>query len=64
MNTFECPNCGDTCEVETQDLPDNACDEMNYECPHCDQLMKIGWHAEVEVRSVEVCAGDISDVDV
>lgn len=57
---FECPFCEKECEVESGDLPPAACDDMRYECQHCNGEMTIGWFAEVEVRSVSVCAGDLS----
>lgn len=57
--TFEFPSCLTECVVEGEDLPDRVCDDADYECPHCDQEMKIGWYATVEIRSVTVEAGDL-----
>lgn len=61
MLDFECPGCLKDIEVEGYELPDLACDDADFECPHCYQEMKIGWRAEVEVRSVTVEAGEILD---
>lgn len=47
---IECPFCKKESEVDGEDLPDNACDDAEYECPHCDYLMNIGWYATAEVR--------------
>jgi hypothetical protein len=58
MLDFECPVCKKTIEVEGEDLPTHACDDTLFDCPHCDQEMKIGWRAEVEVRSCVVEYGD------
>lgn len=58
MSDFECPCCEEESEVEMEDLPDRACDDMEYECPHCGSQMIIGWRAEIEVRMV---ASDNSD---
>ncbi len=49
---LECPYCKENNDVDCEDLPSNACDDSLYECIHCKREIKIGWHAEVEVRQV------------
>lgn len=61
MCTFECPYCGKENEVEAELLPDRACDDMDFECQHCENEMKIGWIPEIEVRLLTVEAGDLID---
>ncbi len=53
---LECPLCLQINEVESEDLPEKACDSVQYCCPNeeCEGEMTIGWYAEVEVRSVVV----------
>jgi Zn finger protein HypA/HybF involved in hydrogenase expression len=58
MLYLECPSCDAQIEIDGEILPGRACDEVGFDCPHCDQEMKIGWRAEVEVRSVTVEYGD------
>ena len=45
---FTCPEC--EVDVEIEDMPDRACDDMEWECPHCGYTTIIGWTAEVEER--------------
>lgn len=59
MYDFECPACEGECLIENEDLPDRACDDVEFECPHCNTEMRVGWYAEVEVRSVTVGNADI-----
>lgn len=59
MRDFMCPNCGETCDVEMEDIPERACDDTEYECENCGQEMRIGWYAEIEVRSMTVPYGDL-----
>ena len=59
MLDFECPYCGEENEIELEDLPDRACDEMGFECKHCENDMKIGWAPVIEIRSITVETGDI-----
>lgn len=59
MLNFTCPSCLEDNEVDSEDMPNRSCDDMEYECPHCTQEMTIGWIAEIEVRSVTVERGDI-----
>lgn len=58
MPEFMAPGCEEEREIEYEDLPDHACDEVIYYCEECGTEMKLGWHAEVEVRSVIVEYGD------
>lgn len=59
MPSFTCPACDEDNELEDEQLPKRACDDMRYECEHCGQEMTIGWVAEIEVRSVTVEFGDV-----
>lgn len=59
MFYFECPLCLETAEAEGEDLPDNACDSVDYECNHCGGEMNIGWRAKIVVNSVTVEAGEV-----
>ncbi len=59
MPIFTCPACTMVNEVEPEDLPPRAYDDMYCVCQHCAQEMTIGWVAEIEVRSVTVEAGDL-----
>ncbi len=54
-----CPQCDTDSDVNGEDLPERACDDEDYECPHCGLEMTIGWVAEAEVRSVKVGSGDL-----
>lgn len=54
MLNFECPACEENIEIEGEILPELACDDTSFDCPHCDQEMIIGWTAVVEVRKVTV----------
>ena len=56
---LECPHCLEDIEVESETLPSNSCDDVEFECPKCLGEMKIGWVAEVEVRSVICELGDV-----
>lgn len=58
---FECPACLEENEIEIEDLPDRACDDMDFECAHCTTIVQIGWVAEVEVRSVTCELGDLDE---
>jgi len=46
---IECPNCKTNQDV-TDDLPANACDSEEFECPNCEHVFLIGWYATAEVR--------------
>lgn len=50
----ECPKCEEICEVDGEDLPDCACDDEEFTCPHCEHEFTIGWYAMVEVRQDRV----------
>jgi hypothetical protein len=63
MFDLECPACLQNIDVEGEDLPDNACDDAHFECPYCYLEMKIGWRAEVEVRSCTVEYGETVQED-
>jgi len=60
MPSFTCPMCDEDNEVDTEAMPDRACDAMDYECAHCNLEMTIGWFAEIEVRTVTVEAGELN----
>ena len=46
----ECLQCEQESEVESENLPDRACDDADYTCLHCGHVFLIGWYAEVELR--------------
>ncbi|VAW38880.1 hypothetical protein MNBD_GAMMA01-1294 [hydrothermal vent metagenome] len=50
MLDFECPHCHKEFEIEGDNLPDFACDDVIWECPECDKETKIGWYAVIEER--------------
>lgn len=50
MMNIECPKCDQYCSVEYEDLPEDACDSQEFECPHCGHTFEIGWYATVELR--------------
>lgn len=58
-NIFECLSCDEKLDIDTEDMPDNACDVVDFECPHCHQEMTLGWVSLVEVRSLTVSQGDL-----
>lgn len=35
-----------------------ACDDVTYNCPYCEQEMKIGWVPKIEVKTLSDDAGD------
>jgi len=47
---IDCPNCHTCNYLEGIDLPDNVCDDNDYECIECFHVFSIGWTAEAEVR--------------
>lgn len=49
---IECEICEETTEVNGEDLPDAACDDEEWTCPHCNSILAIGWFATAEVRRV------------
>lgn len=63
MPEFTCPVCDTDNEVEWEDMPDRAADDKVYFCKHCETEMKIGWVAEVEVRSVTCELGDLCETE-
>lgn len=46
----ECPKCYACIMDVDEELPNNACDDAETECPECDHVFTIGWVAEAEVR--------------
>ena len=52
MMEVECPKCGEKHEIDGEDLPDNVCDDEEFECHNidCMHTFKIGWYATAEVR--------------
>jgi predicted nucleic acid-binding Zn ribbon protein len=47
---IDCPSCGKNSELDSDDLPHDACDHEEYECKHCEVAFNIGWYATAEVR--------------
>ncbi len=47
---IECPNCNVNIEFDCDDLPPNACDDTDVDCPDCEHRFKVGWYATAELR--------------
>ena len=47
---IECPECDHDIDLESEDMPDRACDETEIECPLCQHEFKVGWYATAEYR--------------
>ena len=47
---IECPKCKEEMDLEDVDLSKFACDSVEVECIHCDEIMAIGWYATAELR--------------
>ena len=45
-----CPKCDHDNDLDTGDLPDNACDSSQFECENCEHEFSIGWYAVAELR--------------
>ncbi len=56
---FECPYCGEEIGIDSESLPKNSCDDMDFECPNCEESMVVGWVAEIEIRQVTCELGDV-----
>jgi len=50
MYEINCPKCEKEINVESEDLPERACDDGDIDCPHCEHSFKFGWIAELETR--------------
>lgn len=61
MAEFMCPGCEELREVEWEYMPERSCDDVLHCCEECGTGMRLGWVAEVEVRSVVVEFGDTVD---
>ena len=59
MPEFTCPICDTDNNVDHEVLPVLACDDVNYQCHYCEQEMKIGWVAEIEVKTLTDDADDL-----
>ena len=57
---IECPKCDELQELDHDDLPDNACDDAEYECAHCEHEFVIGWTAEAEIRDGKIRGNTIN----
>jgi DNA primase catalytic subunit len=47
---IECPECGFDNDLDSDDLPERACDSESFECKKCEHEFLIGWSAEAELR--------------
>lgn len=47
---IECPECKKINFVYFDRLPDNVCDDVDFECVYCEYCFRIGWYATVELR--------------
>lgn len=47
---INCPKCDAEIEIDSEQLPDCACDDADCTCPECDYDFKYGWYATLEVR--------------
>ena len=52
MNDYEvdCPHCQKVIGIDSDQLPDKACDDEVIECHHCEKDITFGWYAEIELR--------------
>ena len=55
---LECPVCYEKNDIDTEGMPDNACDNIRFECPGCGSSYDIGWYSEIEVRGEITIKGD------
>ncbi len=58
---FECPECA--VETDIENMPDRACDDMEWECPHCGYTTIVGWIAEVEGRYLSIIRNHALNLD-
>ena len=61
MPEFTCPICDTDHDVDHAALPLRACDDVTYQCHFCEQEMKIGWVAEIEVKALGDDAADLTE---
>ena len=47
---LDCPNCHVNIEFDCDELPSNACDSVDYDCPDCEHRFSVGWYAVAEIR--------------
>ena len=47
---IDCPECGKNNELDSDDLPSNACNDKDFECHYCEHVFSIGWYATAENR--------------
>lgn len=47
---IECPDCGFDIKLNTEDLPERACDEVEIECGTCRCLIIVGWYPVAEIK--------------
>lgn len=47
---IKCPECKYVSELDSDDLPNNACDDKEFECHDCEATFNIGWYATAELR--------------
>ena len=45
----ECPECGKDHSFDSEDLPDRACDTVEFECDYCHIKLRLGWYAMAEL---------------
>ncbi len=50
MYSIDCPHCGKTQTIQSDDLPEHSCDSEERECTECGETFEFGWRAEVEIR--------------
>lgn len=49
---IQCQVCDAETELDCGDLPRDACDDTDWECPYCCSTFMIGWYASAEIRKV------------
>ncbi|WP_299948890.1 hypothetical protein [uncultured Microbulbifer sp.] len=47
---FECEDCLKQADIEIEDLPDHACDDVDLRCENCGVVFIVGWEAVIEIR--------------
>lgn len=51
MYEIICPHCRiEIVDIDSEELPERACDDAEMECPHCNHTFKFGWVAQLETR--------------
>jgi len=47
---IDCPHCKKENDIDSDYLPDAACEDAEYQCDFCEKEFSFGWYAELELR--------------